>query len=71
MAWTTAWRILGDAADAEDAVQDAFLDAVRLVRQGAVGDWGALLRRLATCRALDLLRGISLYEGRTLAGSKG
>jgi RNA polymerase sigma factor (sigma-70 family) len=56
MALTTAWRILADAGDAEDAVQEAFLDAVRLQRRGTVDDWGALLRRLTTCRALDRLR---------------
>jgi RNA polymerase sigma-70 factor (ECF subfamily) len=66
MAFTTAWRILRDAGDAEDAVQEAFMDALRLQRRGAatgndatgsgVADWGALLRRLSACRALDRLR---------------
>src|SRR5262245_50619486 len=56
MAFTTAWRVLGHAGDAEDAVQEAFVDALRLHRRGAVRDWGALLRHLAGCRALDLLR---------------
>jgi RNA polymerase sigma-70 factor (ECF subfamily) len=56
MAFNTAWRILGNASDTEDAVQDAFLDALRVHRQGTVENWGALLRRLASCRALDLLR---------------
>src|SRR5207248_3373631 len=31
-------------------------DALRLHREGVVRNWGALLRRLAACRALDLLR---------------
>lgn len=56
MAFTTAWRILHDAGDAEDAVQEAFVDALRLYRRGPVDDWGALLRRLANCRSLDRLR---------------
>jgi RNA polymerase sigma-70 factor (ECF subfamily) len=56
MAFETAWRILGNASDTEDAVQEAFLAALRLHRRGTVQNWGALLRHLAGCRALDLLR---------------
>jgi RNA polymerase sigma-70 factor (ECF subfamily) len=59
MAFETAWRILGDASDADDAVQEAFLDALRLHRAPsgrAIDNWGGLLRRIASCRALDLLR---------------
>ena len=56
MAFAAAWRVLGHAGDAEDAVQEALLDAFDLHRSQNVANWGALLRRLATCRALDLLR---------------
>ena len=69
----TAYRILGHAVDTEDAVQAAFMDAVRVARKGGVGTWGALMGHLATCRALDLLRrrhgklGESL-NGRDFAG---
>jgi RNA polymerase sigma-70 factor (ECF subfamily) len=56
LAFATAWRILGHAGDTEDAVQEAFLDALRLHRQEPVENWGAVLRRLASCRALDVLR---------------
>ena len=51
----TAWRILGHAADTEDVVQEVFLEAYRL-RPEAIRHWGAWLRRLAACRALDRLR---------------
>ena len=56
MAFAAAWRVLGHAGDTEDAVQEAFLSAFHLHRSQKVASWGALLRRLATCRALDLLR---------------
>jgi RNA polymerase sigma-70 factor (ECF subfamily) len=56
MAFDTAWRILGNAGDTEDAVQEAFLHAFNLHRQRTVRNWPALLRHLASCRALDLLR---------------
>ena len=56
MAFAAAWRVLGHAPDAEDAVQEALLSAFHLHRSQNVASWGALLRRLATCRALDLLR---------------
>src|SRR5262249_8030887 len=51
-----AWRILGHAADTEDVVQDVFLEAHRLRPSEPIKHWGGLLRRLATCRALDRLR---------------
>ena len=56
MVYGTAWRILGNAADAEDVVQDVFLQVHQLQRVHPVRCWGALLRRLAACRALDRLR---------------
>jgi RNA polymerase sigma factor (sigma-70 family) len=56
VAFETAWRVLGHVQDAEDAAQEALLDALRLHRDGGVDNWGGMLRRLATCRALDRLR---------------
>ena len=56
MAFDTAWRLLGHAADTEDVVQEALLDAFRLHGREPVGNWGALLRHLATRRAIDRLR---------------
>ena len=56
MAFDAAWRLLGHAADAEDAFQEALLDAVRLDSRQAVDNWGGLLRHLVTRRAIDRLR---------------
>ncbi len=55
--WQTAWRMLGNHADALDCYQAVFMDAVQVVQRETVGNWPALLRRLATVRALGLLRG--------------
>ena len=54
--FATAWRILGHAADAEDVVQEVFLQAHQMQQLEEVRCWQALLRRLAACRALDRLR---------------
>lgn len=54
--WRTAFRLLGDYADAWDCTQQAFLDAVRIERRQGVRNWRPLLQHLATARALDLLR---------------
>ncbi len=68
----TAWRILGHAADAEDVVQEVFLQAHQLHRAKPVRFWGAFLRRLAACRALDRLRcrkATVPLDGHDLAGA--
>jgi RNA polymerase sigma-70 factor, ECF subfamily len=54
--WRTAYRLLGNPADADECMQDAFVEAVRVHGREQVRDWGALLRRLATARSLDRLR---------------
>ena len=56
MAFDTAWRLLGHTADAEDALQDALLDAHQLQSRESIDNWGGLLRRLVTRRAIDRLR---------------
>ena len=42
-----SWRILGNAADVEDNVQDVFLEACRIQGRATVRHWRGLLRRLA------------------------
>ena len=54
--WRTAYRLLGNRADADECFQEAFLAALEVSRREPVRDWGALLRRLAAARALDHLR---------------
>jgi RNA polymerase sigma-70 factor (ECF subfamily) len=54
--WRTAYRLLGNEADAADCFQDAFVAAVKVSRRESVQSWPALLRRLVTDCALDRLR---------------
>lgn len=54
--WRTAYRLLGNHADADDCFQDTFLSALWLIRWGSTTNPWALLQRIATARALDRLR---------------
>lgn len=59
MVWKTVNRIVGGAAraaDAEDCFQDIFVAALEVDRREKVRNWEALLRRIATLKALDVLR---------------
>jgi RNA polymerase sigma-70 factor, ECF subfamily len=47
-----SWRLLGNSADVEDNVQEVFLEAYRLHDRMIVRQWPAMLRRIATLRAL-------------------
>lgn len=56
MVYRIALRVVGQAADAEDVVQDVFLEVHRLWWSRKTENWPALLRTLATRRAIDNLR---------------
>ena len=51
-----ALRILGCLSDAEDVAQEVFLEAFQKWGTGSDNAWSGLLRRMAVCRSLDLLR---------------
>jgi len=54
--WRTACRLLTREADAADCFQNTFISAVEVAAAQPVRDWPALLKRLTTARALELLR---------------
>jgi RNA polymerase sigma-70 factor (ECF subfamily) len=56
MVWRTAYRLLNNEADAADCFQRTFKGALELSGVEVVRNWPALLKRLATARALDRLR---------------
>jgi RNA polymerase sigma-70 factor (ECF subfamily) len=51
-----AYRILGSVHDAEDVSQLVFIDAQKVRESGPIQSWSGLFARLATTRAIDLLR---------------
>ncbi|MBP7935977.1 MAG: sigma-70 family RNA polymerase sigma factor [Phycisphaerae bacterium] len=54
--WKTAYRLLGQDADAADCFQETFVSAIEYAGRREVTNWPGLLQRLATARALDHLR---------------
>lgn len=56
MVWRTAYRLVGNASDADECMQEAFVAAVAVSRRGSVGNWAALLKKLAVLRGVDCLR---------------
>jgi RNA polymerase sigma-70 factor, ECF subfamily len=54
--WRTAYRLLSNREDANDAYQETFLQAVEFARRQSVACWPAVLKRIVTARSLDLLR---------------
>jgi RNA polymerase sigma factor (sigma-70 family) len=49
-------RILGNDHDAEDVVQDIFLEAYQVSHKMIIRNWAGFLHHLATRRAIDRLR---------------
>jgi RNA polymerase sigma-70 factor, ECF subfamily len=56
LVWQTVYRLLNHEADAADCFQKVFVSALQLEKKEAIHHWPALLKRLATTRALDQLR---------------
>jgi RNA polymerase sigma-70 factor (ECF subfamily) len=56
LVWKTAYRLLGNEADTSDCFQEVFLTAVQVSRKETIRNLPALLCRLATNKAIDLLR---------------
>lgn len=54
--WKTAYRLLGNSADAADCFQETFISALKFHRRRKVRNFSALLIRFATARAMDQLR---------------
>ncbi len=54
--WQTAYRLLGNRTDAADCFQETFVCALELSQRQRIRSFSALLRRLATTRAIDRLR---------------
>ncbi len=51
-----AYRIIGSVHDAEDVSQLVFIEAKRVQEAGPIQSWSGLFARLATTRAIDLVR---------------
>jgi len=66
MVFAAAFRVLGNAEDAEDALQEVFLKLLKPRRwlrlSETVRDWGAYLRAMAARTALDMLRRRRTYQ---------
>ncbi len=54
--WQTAYRLLGNRTDAADCFQETFVCALEISRRQRIRNFSALLRRLATTRAIDQMR---------------
>jgi RNA polymerase sigma-70 factor (ECF subfamily) len=60
----TVHRLVGNDADTWDCIQETFLEAVKIERRQPIRNWSALLRHLATVKALDLVRRRSRQRAR-------
>jgi RNA polymerase sigma-70 factor, ECF subfamily len=74
--WRTAYRLVGNCADADECMQEAFVAAVAAARRGPVEHWPALLKRIVVSRGIDCLRRrardpLRLASGESLASAAG
>jgi RNA polymerase sigma-70 factor, ECF subfamily len=56
LVWRTAYRLVGNEADAADCYQESFAAALSVSRREMVRNWPALLQKLTTVHALNQLR---------------
>jgi RNA polymerase sigma-70 factor, ECF subfamily len=56
LVWKTAYRLLLNEADVSDCFQETFVSALEISKRQNILNWGGLLQRIASARALDLLR---------------
>ncbi len=54
--YRTAWKILRNAEDAEDVLQDVLLELFQMLQRRPVDQYDGLVRRMAVLRSLDRLR---------------
>jgi len=54
--WRTIYRLVHNQADADECMQETFVAAVKYSHHQPVGNWQALLKRLAVARAVDCIR---------------
>ena len=56
LVWRTVRRLLDHDADANDCFQRTFVSAIEWAEKEPIRNWPAVLRRLATARAIEMLR---------------
>jgi RNA polymerase sigma-70 factor (ECF subfamily) len=54
--WKTAYRLLGNYTDTSDCFQETFVSALKVSSNQKIKNFPAFLARLATTRAIDMLR---------------
>ena len=62
MVFGTAWRILGQPADAEDVVQDVFLEVHRSRKLRATNEWAGLLKRIDREKTVHNIEALAAFD---------
>ncbi|HEY2881084.1 MAG TPA: sigma-70 family RNA polymerase sigma factor [Pirellulales bacterium] len=70
LVWRIALRLLDHEADAADCFQRTFVSALEVASNQKIRQWPALLRKLATSRALEQLRQRIQQRNRFAANSE-